>query len=939
MKAVLNITTEYSLLKSLVRIPELMTFLREEDINACGICDENLYGVMEFYNACIQNSIKPIIGMKIKVNNLELYLYAMNFSGYKNLLSINNIKEQRKLTIDDLNKYSGDILLIIPYESISILDNIKFYKYIYFSYKNNAEEENLLKLGYKAIYLNDIRALLKEDVKYLKYLDLLRKEDTNYIDSYYKSYSSNILEEITNLLNIKIEYESNYIPKYSTDSYKLLESLSYKGLSKRLNNNLNNEYKNRLNYELSVIKSMGYVDYFLIVYDYVLYAKKNDIMVGPGRGSAAGSLVSYAIGITEIDPLKYGLLFERFLNPKRVSMPDIDIDFDALKREKVIDYVREKYGKDNVALGLTFITYKSKLILRDLGKILAIGNNLLDKFVSLIDSKLSLKDNLKNDKIKSYLNNYDVLRNLYDIATHLEGLKKSTSIHAAGVVIANKSIASIIPVHYENNILITGLTMDNLEQIGLLKMDFLALKNLTTISNILKSIGLKNLNNIAVADKEVYNLFKSGKTEGIFQFETPLLKNLVTKLKPDKFTDLVDAIALGRPGPINELDTYIKRKNREEKVNYPIKDLESILSETRGIIIYQEQIIKILTNLAGYSYAEADIIRRAISKKKESVLESERTRFISNCKQRNIPTNISEGIYNLIVKFAAFGFNKSHSVSYALISYQMAYLKVHYPDAFIIEMLNNEGVKNLDSALRYLKLKNIKLLKPCINYSQNRYLLKNNYLLLPLECIKSISRNISDSIINSRGCGYSDFYDFVYKTREFLKEEELKDLIKAGALDCFNLNKKTLIENLSNAITYASLGDLEITKPSIVEYPEYEEQTLREFEKNSYGFYISNHPSCKYNGIKLDRINEYLFKNIICVVLVEKIKVIKTKKGEDMAFILASDEICSKDFTVFPSNFKYLDDIKVGDVIKVWGSVTKRYVDVNIIVNNIKKVE
>lgn len=937
MKAVLNVTTDYSFLKSLVRIRELMTFLREENISACGICDDNLYGVVEFYNECINNKIKPLIGLLVKVKNQELYLYAISFKGYKNLLKIHTIIETRDLTINDLEKYKEDILLIIPYDSIQLYNSLIFFEYIYFGYKNSYQEELLNEKN--KVFINEIRTLKKEDIGYLKYLDELRKEETDYKECYYKNYNSSSLDEIINLLNVKIEYEDNYIPTYCIDNYQLLTSLCLKGLKKRLSGNITNEYKTRLDYELSIIKKMGFVDYFLIVYDYVLYAKKNDIMVGPGRGSAAGSLVSFSIGITEIDPLKYGLLFERFLNPERISMPDIDIDFDALKREKVIDYVREKYGKENVTLGLTFITFKSKLILRDVGKILKIDNIILDKFIGLIDSKLSLKDNLKNEKIKKYLNNYEVLRKLYDVSIHLEGLKKGTSIHAAGVVIANKSIDSIIPVHIENGVLITGVTMDYLEPIGLLKMDFLALKNLTTISNILKSVGLKNLNGINLCDKEVYNLFKNGKTEGVFQFETPLLKNIVKKLKPEKFTDLVDAIALGRPGPINELDSYIRRKNGEEKISYPIDSLKPILDETRGIIIYQEQIIKILTNLAGYSYAEADIIRRAISKKKESVLESERVRFVSNCKLRGIPSNISEDIYNLIIKFAAFGFNKSHSVSYALISYQMAYLKVHYPDEFIIEMLNNEGVKNLESALSYLKLKNIKLLKPCINYSQNRYLLKNNYLLMPLECIKSITHNISEGIINSRGCGYSDFYDFVYKTKDFLNSDNIKDLIKSGALDCFRLNKKTLMENLSNAITYASLGDTKITKPSIVEYPEYDEETLREFEKNSYGFYISNHPSCKYKGFKLDKIDEYLFKNITCVVLVEKIKVIKTKKGEDMAFILASDEVSSKDFTVFPSNYKLIDDIKVGDVIKVWGSVTKRYADINIIINDIKKVE
>lgn len=939
----LKITTDYTLLKSLIKVPDLITFLCENNIKACGICDENLYGVLDFYYACKKNGIKPIIGLNIKIEKLNIYLYAMNFEGYKNLLKVHTFKEKNDLTIETLKMYSDNILCIVPYESKKIYENLKFFKFLYISYKNSLERLNASTITNNILYLNDIRTLLKENIKYLEYLDKLRKEESiDYSENYYHEPLIDLgkLEEVVNLLNVELLFKK-YIPKYNenTNSFEFLYNLCMKGLNKRLNGKIPESYIKRLNYELSIINKMGFVDYFLIVYDYVLFAKKNNILVGPGRGSAASSLVSYSIGITEIDPLKYNLLFERFLNPERVTMPDIDIDFDALKREEVIDYVRNRYGTSNVALGLTFTTLKSKLVLREIGKVLSINEILLDNFIKCINANFTLEDNLKDNKVQKYLTNYNELKKLYNISMHLEGLKKNTSTHAAGVVISSIPLDEIIPIHYENYTLITGVTMDYLESIGLLKMDFLALKNLTTIKNILDEVGTNALKNIDLNNKAVFSLFASGKTEGIFQFETPLMKNLIMKLKPNSFNDLVASLALGRPGALEEADEYIARKNGKKEISYLHEDLKPILKDTYGIILYQEQIIAILGKIGGFSYAEADIIRRAISKKKENIINEEKEKFINGAIKNGYDASLAKEIYELIVKFASYGFNKAHSVAYAKISYDMAYLKVKYPAHFIIEMINNKDSEKFLKLMTYLKNKGIKLEKPDINLSYDKFYINDNRLIMPLWQIKGIQSDLSNKIIQNRGNGYIDFFDFVCKNKDILNENILKILVKAEAFRSFNINSHTLLENIAVALNFADINDDLIKKPVIVELDDYSDEVKRNNELECFGYFISNHPASRYqNVMKLEMLEKYLFKNIKCVVLINRISNIKTKKNENMAFISASDETGSSDFTIFPRNIDLINDLKVGDLVEISGNVSKRFDKVSIIVNNIKKV-
>ncbi len=959
----LKITSDYTLLKSTIKIDNLISFLKEHNITSCALVDENLYGVMSFYNSLTANNIKPIIGLSVTLDNSIIYLYAKNYEGYKNLLKIHTLKEFKELTSETIKPYLDNLKIILPYSSYHLKD---IFPECFLGYSNDTEKIEALLNKEEVVYVREARSLIKEDTAYLKILEAIEKgcslkEITSNYDNLYLNLNIKEEDQQTTIdfikdIAIEMNNKTRYIPKYSTeiDSFQFLNNLTHKGLLKRLKGIPDEKYEQRLNYELSVIKKMGFVDYFLIVYDYVLYAKKNNILVGPGRGSAAGSLVSYTLGITNIDPLKYNLLFERFLNPERITMPDIDIDFEYTKRNLVIDYVRKKYGEFNVAPIMTFGTLGSKQVIRDIGRCLDIPLTTIDKFAKLIDAKLTLEENLKKDHVKDFLNNYPELKKLYQISLKLEGLKRHISTHAAGVVISSVRLDEVIPIINTGNTIMTGLTMEYLENLGLLKMDFLALRNLTIIANVLELITkdtnkVLDLNKINLNDPTIFKLFSEGDTEGVFQYESSGMKNLMQKLKPSSFSDLVASVALFRPGPMNNIDSFIRRKYGLEKITYFHPDLEPILKETYGIIVYQEQVMQILVKIGGYSYAEADNIRRAMSKKKEEIMQQDKTHFINNAQKRGYEENIAIKIYDLILKFANYGFNKAHSVSYALIGYQMAYLKVKFPLYFIANLLNMSIGSEIKTKeyLDEAKRKNITILKPDINLSNKNYIIENNSLLLPLSSIKNLGINTTSAILEERDKNgkFKDYLDFVSRTySKSVNKKTIISLIDAGVLDSFHLTKRTMIENLDIALNYASLiTDLDssfVAIPEIVNKEEYSLPELREKEFNSYGFYLKNHPTSIYQDktiVKLNNVKNYFDKHIKCVVLIEKIKSVKTKKGDNMAFITASDETDSLDFVVFPKAYYMLNDLKIGNIITVQGKVTKRFDSYQINIDYITK--
>lgn len=933
----LKITTEYSLLKSLIKLPDLISFLNENNIKECAICDENLNGFMDFYLKCKENNIKPIIGLDTVYESMHIYVYAKNYLGYQELLKIDYLKDNMNLSYLE----NSNLLVIIPFKSIDIYEKLKYKDNVYIGFCNDIEKNNALLISDKIVYVDNVRCLYKKDISYLKYLKMLNDNFVYNDNAYYKTSSFEDIQttyEFSKQINLEIPFDKKYIPKFnnSDNNYEYLKKLCILGLNKRFNRKVSNKYKERILYELDVINKMGFVDYFLIVYDYVLYAKKNDIFVGPGRGSAAGSLVSYSLGITNIDPIKYDLLFERFLNINRKKMPDIDIDFESDKRINMIEYVKNKYGFDKVAVGLTFNNYKAKLILRDLAKILKVDSNVFDKFIKNINSSLSLKENYQNEKVKKYIEMYSELKNLYDISYHLEGLKKNTSTHAAGVIISSEKLGKIIPISNEDGTLKTGIEMPYLEKMGLLKMDFLALEKLNIISKVSKKIKNFNINNIPLDDKKTLKIFYDADTDDIFQFESSYAKSVLDKLKITSFNELTVSLALVRPGANKQIDEYLK--NKKEGINLA-GDLADILGSTYGTIIYQEQVMKIFEKVGGYSLFEADDIRVAISKKKEDIINAQHDKFVSGGIKNGYSKEFVEKLFNKIKEFGGYGFNKSHSVAYALVSYQMAYLKANYPKEFMFYLLeNNKDISKCEKILSSLKNSRYKLLKPNINYSIDKYAEKNGYILLPLNIIRGLNDDIISKIIRVRENGFNDIFDFFVKTNSFLNKETYLILIKSGALDIFKINKQTMIKNIDVILNYASIYSDGLGKPILIKYPEYDEVTLREFEILSYGMYITNHPCSKYKDvIKVENIKNYLFKNINMVLLIKSIRNIKDKKGGEMAFLECEDETGKVNLTMFSSLYAKNNDLKVNELIRVNVKVSKRFDKLNVLVNNIKR--
>lgn len=937
----ISIKTDYEVLKSLIKIKDLIPYAKANNIDTLGIVDNNLSSSIEFYEECKKNNIKPLIALDVTLED-HIYIYAKNYQGLKDLFKLNSYLLDNKLTLEILKKYIINAYLVTT--NLNLYNELlKITQNIFLGVQNmDAHPE----IKNKVIF-NIARTIKKEDTKYLSYLREIDDDSKENLDLYKNDYlilANN--KHFTNLINIEIEREENLIPHYDInikDSYKFLESLSVKGLTKRLNGNVPDNYKQRLIYELSVIKKMGFTDYFLIVYDYVKYAITHNILVGPGRGSAAGSLVTYSLGITQIDPIKYGLLFERFLNPGRITMPDIDIDFDAEKRGEMITYVKERYGSSNAMPIMTYGTFASKQALLSVSKILNVDISMLSP---LIDAKKTLKENLTKEVI-NVLNNNEDTKKVYYEATKIEGLKKHISTHAAGVVISSKALDEVIPIIKSGDNYLTGYTMNYLESLGLLKMDFLAIKDLTTISNILESINPKiNINKISLNDEKVFNAFSNAQTVGIFQFESEGMKSFLRRLKPSTFTDLSLALALYRPGPMQSIDSFINRRNGKEEVTYIEKDLESILKETYGIIIYQEQIMQIFNKLASYTYAEADLIRRAISKKKEDIIINEKEKFITKSVNNGYKKENAEKIYDLIMKFASYGFNKSHSVAYAMLAYEMMYLKINYPKEFYTSLLTiNINTTKTKEYIDEAKTLGLKILKPEINKSTDVYTFEESGIRMPLTIIKNIGPVAIKEITEERKKGaFTDFTDFVSRIyNKGINNKTIENLIYAGTFDEMGETRNTLLTSLKNVLIYAELvsgvGDALVSKPELIKEEELALSTLMQKEIELFGFYVSNHPASKYNGVKFNCIKEYFDKNIEAYGLLEKVKTIKTKKGDTMAFLDLTDETGTASATIFPNRIIYINQIKEGDLLKINGHVKKRLDRYQIIINKIEIIK
>ena len=950
----LNIKTENSILSGLIKIDDLILFANKNNIKSLTITDNKMYGVYYFYKKCKESGIKPIVGLEVLVDSYKIILYCKNYNGYRNLLHITS----NDIDLDILKKYSSDLICIVPFESMSIYDKLSFFDDVFIGYKNSFEESSL---DYdNLVYMNEILCLDKKDLDYLRFLSGIRDgvsydEVSKFSDNYlmlfnsvrdlFPKYLSNNYK-IYDMCNLEIQVQHDLLPRFDCpdgmDSYSYLKKLCTIGMKKLFGDTVSRKYVDRLKYELDVINKMGFCNYFLIVSDYVSFAKSQGILVGPGRGSAAGSLVSYLLGITTIDPIRYDLLFERFLNPERVTMPDIDIDFEYTRRQEVVDYCIKKYGERRVCPIITFGTLAAKQSIRDVGRCLSISIKTIDRLCSMIDSKLSLKENYSNVRIKNFLSTDKELVRLYRVASRLEGLKRHTSIHAAGIVMSSSDLDNIIPLDKSHDFYTTGYSMEFLEELGLLKMDFLALKNLTLINDVLKEIHV-SFDDIPSNDDDTFKLFQSGDTLGVFQFESSGMISFLTKFKPSNMEDIIASIALYRPGPMSNIDSYIRRKRGIEKIDYIDPVLEPILKSTYGIIVYQEQIMMIAQVMAGYSFGEADILRRAMSKKKEDVLLGERDKFINRSVSLGFSFDKAKQVYDLILKFASYGFNRAHSVSYALISYRIAYLKVHFPLQFMKHLLNSNigGEVKTRSYVYECKSRGINILKPDINISGLEYNVHDGYLVYPLTVIKSIGYQSVVKILESRGnVPFSDIFDFVKRCD--VPSNVLENLIYSGCFESLGYNRKTLIQNLDKIVNYGELGELLSSDmmPILDSYPEFDNKFLMEKELEIFGFYISNHPVTaykkKYETIDLGNLSNYFDKKINIVVYVDRIKVLDTKKGEKMCFVTGSDEASSIDVVFFPKVFN--DSISVHDILYLSGKVEKRYDNYQFIVERVIEI-
>ncbi len=967
----LDVKTSYSILSSLIKIDELTKKAKELGYFSLAITDiNNMFGTYEFYLSCKKNGIKPIIGMEVNCNNDKFLLLAKNNAGYKNLIKVATKVSEGNIDNETLAEYSSDLILIMPFKYYNELIVSIFNEY----YVGYTDIEDRNSIGDKAVFINNVSYLEKNDYKYLDYLIMIRDDkklgefelntfkDEHLLnsDEFYiltDDIVRNNMKSISDSCNVSLEYTSGLLPVYdeNVNASEFLRNLALKGIKKRLNDNVSDVYIERLDYELSVIEKMGFSDYFLVVWDYVKYAKFNNILVGPGRGSAAGSLVSYAIGITDVDPIKYDLLFERFLNPERVTMPDIDVDFDSNKRNLVTEYVTNKYGEKHAIGIITFNTLGAKQVVRDLARCMDISLPITDDICRSITSKDLSDSYIQGSKFYRIINSKRELKMLFDIGRHLEGLPRHISIHAAGIVMSRCPIDEVIPL-YKNPIGIytTAFSKDYLEPLGLLKMDFLGIDNLTLISNVIEEIRDKEKINITFEripdnDKKALDIFYNVDTDGIFQFESPGMKRFLEKLKITSFDDIVLALALYRPGPMDNIDTFIKRRRGEEEITYIHPDLEPILKSTYGIIVYQEQIMQIARLMAGYSYGEADILRRAMSKKKEEILLKQKPKFISGCLSNGYDEETANKVYDLILKFANYGFNKSHSVAYAITSYRMAFIKAYFLKYFICAILTN-CIGNEEKTNIYInraRKAGIKILPPDVNLSTNKYFAEGSSIRCPLSIIKSVGTISSNDIINEREKGlFKDFCDFVLRiSGTSVNTRVITNLINAGAIN-LGYNRRTLIENLDSVLNYADIakdaGIIEVEKPFILEYDDFSKKEIMENEVKTIGFYLTEHPISKYReDYKVSSLNisDYFDKRINLVVLIKRLKETMTKNNDVMTFITGEDEFGEVALTVFPTVYRRFNNIEEGNVIQIVGKVERRFDKYQVIVDKINVLE
>lgn len=1018
----LNVKSSYSLMSSAISIEKYVKMAKELGYQALALTDENMYGAIQFYKICQKYQINPIIGLEVQVRSnvfrveMPLICIALNESGYQDLMKISSHDQlsngNSELIMEELLTQSDDLAIIMPVNSSNLLSKIdgwvrsnhqqnqdkllKNQLYFGVSPLHLLNDDERLKIQYLSeelslLALPEIRKLASTDDKVINALEAIDQdtsEDFN-IKSLYRSRlefdflrsSEEYLEifsrydlaslcertvEITGQVDLDISLNQSILPKFpdteGLSSQDYLAKLTQRALPSKMDDI--DLTQKRLDHELSVIEEMGFADYFLIVWDICRFAKEQGILMGPGRGSAAGSLVAYLLSITHVDPLTYDLLFERFLNLERATMPDIDLDFPDDRRHEILGYLSKKYGKEHVAQIITFGTFGAKSSLRDLGKLFNLSAKELNVLSGAVPTKpgISLQEAYdQSSALRKIIKSDRKYQEIFNIAKSIEGFPRHTSIHAAGVVLSEAPLTDIVPLRAGSEMLhVTQYAMNDAESVGLLKLDILALKNLTILANALKNTYYENdqtainLDDIPMNDSKTLELFQRGDTTGIFQFESEGIRQVLVKMQPTDFEDLVAAIALYRPGPMRQIEHFIARKKGVEPVVYPHPNLENILEVTYGIMVYQEQVMKVASTLANYSMNEADLLRRMISKKDHHSMRLEREKFVQGVVDNGYDQKDGEKIFELIEEFADYGFNRSHAVAYAMMAYQLAYLKAHFPKSFYTALLQATQQKDKIQKYRLEMMRaGISFLKPNINESWYSYLVKDHGILLGFNQIKGLRRDFIQQIIKIRRNNgpFTDFIDFMKKIdSKWLNESSLKPLIYAGAFDSFADSRAALIDSLPHLLKNWELGQgspdlLNLFSLEISHQEEYTDRILSEQEFEMTGLYLTEIPGEKYQTLmkryNLDYISDLsLNQSTKILALVKNIKTIQTKNGEPMSFVDASDQTANISLTLFPGvHRQYIKIIERDDYYIVEGKFNRRNSENNLIVDRITSAE
>ena len=973
----------YTLLNSTLTVPQLVAQAKQAGYEAIACTDEKvMHGAMEFWKCCQREQIKPIFGLEVQIQIEEeivaMTVLARDNEGYVDLMEASSrlCDGQNTLTLDQIRAHLEHWVLIVYgeggfVESELIQEDRRglsdklgwlktqlplFYMAVSFNDASFWKLKNILLKQVCAAQEIPTVALSKiyygkaEDAQLFKIVNGIRLSKTindktlpsvngRYLrtpaemEQLYDAEDLQASDHIASICNVTMTQAKTTLPAFpcpqGVSSKQYLTQLCLAGLKKRRQGQPEDPaYRRRLKYELDVILTMHFEDYFLIVWDFIRFARKAGIYVGPGRGSAAGSLVAYVLGITHVDPLEYGLLFERFLNPERISMPDIDTDFPDNRRDEVIQYVAEKYGEKHVAHIATFGTLGAKQVLRDVGRVMEIPLREVDMLCKAVPFgiKMTLQTAIQqNPRFHQMVYADRRYQELYETALRIEGLPRHVSTHAAGIVFSRAELDQICPtIRIENDLLSTQYTMEHLEELGLIKMDFLGLRNLTIIDDIVQRVHQRqplNIMKIPLDDAKTYALLRKVDTVGIFQLESEGMKNLIRKMQPACFDDIVATIALFRPGPMENIPEYLRCRTDPSAVHYLHPDLKPILESTYGVMIYQEQIMQTAQKMAGFSLARADVLRRAMSKKKLKELQSLQKEFIGGCIQQGYEEKLANEVYELILKFANYGFNKSHSVAYGLLAYQLSYLKANFPLEFYTSLLNSvigaEGktAEYIDECRRH----QVQILGPSVNASDVRYLIEGEAIRYPLLGIKNIGSAACMQLLAERqeNGPFQDYYDFVTRmlTRR-LNRKMIEALIDAGALDEFHANRQSLRLSLEEAISYGDLVRIEVggqvridlglvSKPVMVMAKE-DPIERSEREREALGFYLCSHPILQVKKkfqIQTEPLVRLMAKGgfIEGFVYLQRVRQHRTKKGDLMAFAVGVDETAQIDLVVMPS--------------------------------------